>query len=327
MSEIVNTWDGIEQPHDEKIAGNPWFYVQSYREFQSGLEELCEELSKYSKYIEELNLESSAFDKETRRLIRMIEWGKERLQKTVEPYDEITIGGVSYGSLRYLKAGALYRAKKLIEKRDEIAKSHKYIPKAVVSAFDERIQQLVNLAEQGVLNGLKPADVFFDVYIEADKKAAHEVVRFVHETSKESYSNLEMPIVDQVLRDRCLKILRAIDEDGSQEKLDTVIREMSVVLEDRIREVSGITDPISGGDLISAAMAKQPSLIKFSERKDLQENAHLLFRGYSGFVRNEAMHRLVPSYTRERVMQLLGFVDYLLFLLTRAESQKTLKSE
>ena len=69
-------------------------------------------------------------------------------------------------------------------------------------------------------------------------------------------------------------------------------------------------------------MGKPTPRIKFSDVKDLQESAHLLFRGYSGFVRNEVMHGLVPSYTRERVLQLIGMVDYLLFILSAAETKK-----
>jgi hypothetical protein len=69
-------------------------------------------------------------------------------------------------------------------------------------------------------------------------------------------------------------------------------------------------------------MAREPYLIRFSPEKDVQEAAHLFFRGYSGLVRNEVMHRVVESYTKERVMQLLGTVDYLLFLLSRSQVQK-----
>ena len=67
--------------------------------------------------------------------------------------------------------------------------------------------------------------------------------------------------------------------------------------------------------------------IQFSDRKDLQESAHLLFRGYSGFIRNELMHELVPSFTRQRVSQLLAMVDYLLDLLSTAKiPNRTVKS-
>ena len=93
---------------------------------------------------------------------------------------------------------------------------------------------------------------------------------------------------------------------------------MSVILEDKIRNISGIQGK-SGVELMSAAFASKPPLLKFSDDANLQDSAHLLFRGYSGFIRNEVMHRLVPNYTKERVLQLMGFVDYLLFLLSGVE--------
>jgi hypothetical protein len=70
-------------------------------------------------------------------------------------------------------------------------------------------------------------------------------------------------------------------------------------------------------------MGREPTLIRFSQERDVQEAAHLFFRGYSGLVRNEVMHRLTKSYTRERVVQLLATVDYLLYLLSNAEIEKT----
>ena len=99
---------------------------------------------------------------------------------------------------------------------------------------------------------------------------------------------------------------------------------MSVILEDRVRLLSGCDGKLSGIELFAAAMTGATPRIRFSDRKDLQEAAHLLFRGYSGFVRNDVMHRLSGGFTRERVFQLLGMVDYMLDLLAHAEgsSQK-----
>ena len=129
----------------------------------------------------------------------------------------------------------------------------------------------------------------------------------------------DIPIVDSVLRERCLTLLGAIDGAGTSEQLDTVVREMSVVLEDRVRELSGFSGKGGGAELFSATMARDPCLLRFSPEKDIQDAAHLFFRGYSGLVRNEVMHRLVKSYTKDRVLQLLGTVDYLLFLLSNAQ--------
>jgi hypothetical protein len=213
----------------------------------------------------------------------------------------------------------------LIEKRRNVLQQNRFVPRAIIQSFDERIEQLLNLAEQGMLNGLRPADVFFEVVPQENVGLKKEEPTLKSPTTGSKYSTSEIPIVDSILRERCLGLLRAIQEGGSEQQLDSVIREMSVVLEDRVREVSGFTGTLSGADLFSAVMAKDRPRIKFSDQKDVQESAHLLFRGYSGFVRNEVMHRLVPSYTQERVLQLLGTVDYLLFLLSRAEVDNSKK--
>lgn len=320
---IQYTWESVEQPHDEQTAGNPWFYISSYKEFHNGLRIALEELKKYSSLIAELGLESSPYDKETRRLDRMIEWGEERLKgkEAKLPFDEITLSGVTWGTLRYLKTGILLHAQRLIEKRLKVLQKNQFIPRSIIQSFDERIKQLLNLAEQGMLNGLRPTDIFFEL-LPSEKEDSKEEPMLKSPVTGIKYSSSEVPIIDPILRERCLALLRPILEEGFDEQLDSVIREMSVILEDRVREVSGYTGKLSGTELFSAVMAKEPLQIKFSNEKDIQESAHLLFRGYSGLVRNEVMHKLVPSYTQERVLQLLGTVDYLLFLLSRAEKAK-----
>src|SRR5574341_317333 len=101
MLRIEHTWEGVDQPHDEKKAGSPWFYVSTYREFHNGLILALQELEKYSSLIAELELPSSPYEKETKRLKRMIDWGKEKFKGSQDKeYDEITLSGVSYGSLR-----------------------------------------------------------------------------------------------------------------------------------------------------------------------------------------------------------------------------------
>ena len=318
---IHHTWENVEQPHDAQIAGSPWFYISTYQEFHKGLIVALQELEKYSVLINELELESSPFDKEKHRLEMMIKWGEERLNKRDKQsaFDEIVVSGASYGSLRYLKAGILLRAQQLIDKRYKALRENRSIPRSILQSFDERIEQLLNLAEQGMLNGLRPADIFFEVLPQDEQSSAREEPNLQSPMTGVRYIGSEIPIVDPLLRKRCLGLLRAIAEGGSEEQLDAVIREMSVVLEDRVREVSGYTGKVSGAELFSSLMAKEPLRVKFSDQKDVQESAHLLFRGYSGLVRNEVMHKLVSSYTQERVLQLLGTVDYLLFLLSRAE--------
>jgi len=289
---------------------------------------MVQELEKYSDLAKSLELESSPYEKEIRRLKGMIEWGEKRFgTEEGQPSGEITIDGVSYGSLRYLKAGILFRVSQLLQKKAEVLKKHKTVPRSVLQTFDERVQQLINLGEMGMLNALKPADVFFDIIPSAGQPMEDLKILPQIPPSPNQSTAFEVPIIDPVLRKRCLGILNALDDGGTKDQYDMIIREISVILEDRVREMSGYTGKLSGVQLFGEIMGKATPKISFSDDKDIQESAHLLFRGYSGFVRNEVMHGLVPSYTRERVLQLIGTVDYLLFILSNAKTSKRVKGK
>ncbi|RJX28717.1 MAG: hypothetical protein C4525_15855 [Desulfarculus sp.] len=322
--EIQKTWEKVKQPRDEATAGSPWFWLETYKEFQEGLICLLKELEKYTALAASLELESSPYEKEIGRLKRMIDWGeKEIAARERDSSGEITIIGVSYGSLRYLKAGLLFRVSQLLQKRSMVLREHKTVPGSLLETFNQKIQQIINLGETGVLNSLKPADVFFEIAPTQEQSATEiQVLPQISSYTTGQSSSFEVPIIDPTLRTRCLSILNAIDNDKAADQYDILIREISVILEDRVRQLSGYTGKLSGVQLFGEIMGKVPPKIKFSNDKDLQESAHLLFRGYSGFVRNEVMHGLVPSYTRERVLQLIGTVDYLLFLLSQAEIKR-----
>jgi hypothetical protein len=315
-------WDGIEQPPDDAVAGSPWFFVDTYIEFQKGLAALLSELESHRNAVQLLGLESSPYDEEVAHIRLMVDWGKERLDGTkVSPRDSITVNGVTFSSLRYLKAGILYLAYLIEKQKRGFLAGAEIVPRSVLRSFDARIEQLQNMGEMGKLGGLRPAEVLLELFEATDSTSCKPEAR-MEPSFPTSITHADVLIVDPVLRKRCLPILAAIEGSGSPERYDTVIREMSVVLEDRVRQLTGFAGKVSGAELFNATMNRDPCLIKFSSEKSVQEAAHLFFRGYSGLVRNEVMHRLVESYTKERVMQLLGTIDYLLFLLSRAEVQR-----
>jgi hypothetical protein len=314
-----NPWDGVEQPSDDKVAGSPWFYLETYLEFHQGLGDLLTELERHRELVQQLGLAVSPYEEEVDYVRGMREWGEEKIKEKKESRSGmIVVNGVTFGSLRYLKAAILYRAFQVQQQQREFLAKQKLVPRSVLRSFDERIKQLQNIGEMGKLSGLKPADVLFEITDEGGVPPISRPSRAEPARPTEG-ALIDVPIVDEELRKRCLPLMKAIEGAGSPDQFDTVIREMSVVLEDRVRGVSGFSGKASGGDLFSLTMAKEPVLVRFSAEKDVQEAAHLFFRGYSGLVRNEVMHRLVRSYTRERVLQLLGLVDYLLDLLSRAE--------
>jgi hypothetical protein len=319
---VTPPWEYKEQPNDNEMVESPWFYASTYKEFQEGLKVVLNELSKYFHLIKELEFKFSPYEQEIEMLTTMIEWGKEKLQKSTSDLDTIVLTDVTYGVLRYLKAGMLLRIKYLIDRRSELLVTSKYVPNSILKSFDDKIQQLQNLAEQGALNGLRPAEIFFEVILQIGETPAspHPMEPILRSpVTGAEYVLKDIPIIDPVLRERCLIILRQIRETGKEEPLGAVIRDMNVILEDRIRGLSKQTEKLTGAELITVAMKKEPVRIMFSHENDIQDSAYMLFRGYSDFIRNEVMHKLATGYTYERVIQLISIVDYLLFILGKAD--------
>lgn len=328
MNKSLTHWDDIKQPPDSGTAGTTWFYKSTYTKIQEGLKSLLNELKEYSNILEGMDIAASPYETQIDRLEQLISWGDNALKL---PQSSITIHSISWLNLRYLKAGLLLLAKNLQAKKREELKKHKALPRSILQAYDEEIKQFLNLAESGMLLGLKPAKIFFEVTdLIREETSSNEKIGLKENDTISGEENvfasddqLGLQIIDSELRERCLALLRKYEQEDFKEKLDTVVREMSVVLENRIKEISGFPEKY-GKNLLDEAFGRdgKPPVLKFSGDKKLQNSAKLFFEGYAGFVRNEVMHKIIPTYTRERVFQLLGFVDYLLFLLSRAEINK-----
>lgn len=192
------------------------------------------------------------------------------------------------------------------------------------------------IAEMGKMNGLRPAEVFFDLLdcslspYTNGKSTEDEIEKIASVKCKNESRNPivisdSIYIVHSELRECCLQLMLKLNENGQQKQLDTIVREMSAVLENRIKLVSdlcGKTDK-AGEALVGEVFKVDDPILEISENRSVQQSALLLYKGFFGFVRNEVMHNIVTSYTKERVLQLLGFVDYLLSLLTNVKNIKS----
>jgi hypothetical protein len=318
-------------PPDNAVAGDIVFFADSHRFCIDGLKDLKNHLVRFEDVKKTFELERSEYDDLIEYISRMIDWAEEKLGSHTSRSHHIFEYGVRYGSLRLLKAGGFYRLHKREKQRDDLLAKHPDLPRALLASIDEKTAQLRDWLEQGVMNGLRPAEIFFEVTTQAGGQVSDQPKETLQTESASKASTplyLEkIPIFDGELRARCLSLLSSLDysikgtetsEKGTQ--LDTVVREMSVILENRIRELAGLaSESTEGQELMSRAFSGSNPPLRFSSDPAIQQSAHLLFRGYSGFVRNEVMHRLVHTFTSERVLQLLGLVDYLMFVLTQAE--------
>jgi hypothetical protein len=317
-----NSETPVRPYRDDQSAGDIWFYTNTYRFYHEGLQKLLAQLKQLESVKDLFNLDESPLQREINHIERMVTWGDEKLADQNNTWGEIS-PRPSWGSLRLLKAGGLLQIREFEKKKELYLQKHTAVPKKIVQAIDEKLAQMKNLVELGAMNGLEPADVFLELDTLADSQAVpneHATTPEIHHsTSTILVESDEMPIIDEQLRSRCLTTLRTIEAEKDDDKLDTVVREMSVILEDRVRTVANISEKLIGVDLMSSAFAGNSPKLIFSTDPDIQNAAHLLFRGYVGFFRNEVMHKLVTTFSRERVFQLLGYIDYLLFLLSRAQ--------
>jgi len=305
-----------EAPSDDEHIGNIWWFAETYRFFIEGLSGLRDHLKSFGQIKNSFEVGESDYDRLLDRMNRMITWANERLESVRSENDQITEREVSYGTLRLLKAGGLYRVHLLQKQRDQVLHENPTIPRTLLAAIDEKIAQWRD----------KPRPSVMHEEITDSLHEQSEIVEVSYKTRSRSIPPYleHIPVLDEGLRKRCLPLIAAIDRNRETEssnkedsvQLDSVVREMSVVLEDRIRKLAKLES--ESKDLMGKAFGGSDPPIRFSAGSAAQEGAHLLYRGYSGFVRNEVMHELVPTYTRERVLQLLGMVDYLLFLLTQA---------
>ncbi|MDA2916825.1 TIGR02391 family protein [Nitrospinae bacterium AH_259_B05_G02_I21] len=318
-------------PSDSERVGTIWFDIETYRFYLEGIKGLRDHLSQFEEIKNLFGIQLSPYDRQMMRVNRMIEWADKRLQEATPEDPDIVEWDVTYGTLRLLKAGGLFRVRQIEKQREEVINKYPNMPRALLASIDEKMAQYRDKLEIGKMSGLPPADIF----LEATQEGV-ETIDAIGVVGKPTDPKVithvppyleTIPLLDEELRARCLPLIALLDseevdsedtEEGT--KLDTVVREMSVILENRIRKLARLKEArLKGVKLMGRAFGGDKPLLRFSTEKDIQESAHLLYRGYSGFVRNEVMHSLIPTFTRERVLQLLGFVDYLLFILTQAK--------
>jgi uncharacterized protein (TIGR02391 family) len=120
------------------------------------------------------------------------------------------------------------------------------------------------------------------------------------------------PIRDPELRRRCEKFLRAVGDH------DQAVREACVVLEDRVRKVSGLTPDDLGVGLMEKAFGGSSPHLRLAEHPEEQKGAMHIYRGVAGFYRGGTAHRLRDDFDPNEALRIVSWVDHLLILLEDA---------
>jgi hypothetical protein len=126
-------------------------------------------------------------------------------------------------------------------------------------------------------------------------------------------------ILDAELRGRCVDLFANFTEEGQHDRLDTVVAEATRILETRIRRLAAAPATVVGVELAAYALRGDTPILRVSQVPAEQEAAHLLFRGVFGLIRNHVHHHLTGQMSPQRVLQILGLIDYLIWLSETAE--------
>lgn len=130
-----------------------------------------------------------------------------------------------------------------------------------------------------------------------------------HQTEQSRFPHIS----DSQLRERCQDLLAASDH------YDRAVREACVILEDRVRSVSGADKTDIGSDLMAKAFRPNGGLLRLSSIPAEQVGAMELYRGTMSFFRNATGHHLVDTWTQEDAARFIGWIDLLLKILGQAE--------
>ena len=125
---------------------------------------------------------------------------------------------------------------------------------------------------------------------------------------------------DTILRDRCHDLLTAKDH------FDRPISQATLVLEDRLRNRSGDKGGRVGIDLLHAIANPSPdkSGLLFADDPSVHQGMFRSLEGVFLAFRNPTHHKLINSFTRERAVQVCGFIDTLLSVVDQAEVREHL---
>lgn len=301
-SEIVSIWlskRGFE------------FYHESLKRMRAGIAE-------FEALADRADVRESPFKDLLYEIDVMAKAGEKILNEDNDPHER-HLRGISYRQLRIYKTAAMRAIKAKEVDRDSLA-TKKDVPRALIETLDQEIKDLRDKTETGVFNGLNPAEIFIEPSGTSEALSQQSKPGTSNGRASEIKHTISIQnvlVFDDELRSRTLDLLNNAGDNN--EKLDRVVREMSVVLEDRVRRISGLPHNVIGVDLMSKAFAPENGKVKFSDDANIQNGAQLLYMGFTKFFRNDVGHRLVAEFTKDRVLQLLALVDYLLYLLTQSE--------
>ncbi len=317
-----------KEPSDSHMYNSLWFnakdlefFIKSLRFYQSLLKKDIEKVEQ-NEYLsdlldndlkEELGLEKDVY--KTKRYIDFFEQELKNEKRLLEYYISM-----SHRDIRYLKSICLVYIKSLYNGRNKFS-AQVNTSIRILKAVDTQITRLEELMKSGVFASATPVPLLIDQLEENENieetEAEEESIAHTRRPKPVLISSIE--IIDSELKNRCLDLFNHFEESAQPERHDTVIVEATRILEHRLRVITKSTKEETGLKLVAKAFSSKNPMLIISHINAEQEAAHSLFRGVFGYVRNKTHHNLLADLSPERVLQILGLIDYLIYLLSSAK--------
>lgn len=303
------------------------FYLRSVRFLRVLLENDIQKIENdedLKELLKDEDRKSLKIYRERDRSKRVEDWLSQKIEKDGPDAFDYDVS-ISHGTVRYIKGASILYLNHLKTKRNILSSKHN-ISKYVLETIDNQITAYEEKMDIGVFENATPMPFLIDELIgrEVDKNKEEQ-------PPQESLSSVKRPrpiiiesieILDPELRERCLDLFDAFYKDGKHERLDTVIAEATRIFETRLRTLTGAPQECVGVDLAKFAFAGEKPVLLVSDVSSEQEAVHLLFRGTFGFIRNPVQHKLLGKLSPDRVLQILGFLDNLLFVAESSKREK-----
>lgn len=268
--------------------------------------------------------QDSQLHRELRMVTRMIEW-HEGKQEGRDPFD-YDLGSLSHGSIRTYKSICSLYLRHLQQQRNAFSRRTN-LSKFVLEDIDTQLARYQEKLTTGVFAVATSRPLLVDdlaLLTLDDAKCSttgsppETSLATVQQPQPRLLESIE--VFDPVLRERCLDLFQTFREPGKHDRLDTVLADATRILEDRMRKVLNETGE-SGDKLAAIAFGGSSPKLSVSSNASEQQAVMFLFKAIFGHIRNPSHHKLLGPLSPERTLQVLGMIDYAVFLLENAAKQ------
>lgn len=259
--------------------------------------------------------------------LERIDWTKAWVQKKMDSGKDHVVCDIAHSTVRFLKsAGNLYLSH--LENRRNSLAARRNISKYALNAVDKKISELREMIATGIFQDAMTIPLLVDELSGRETLASEKPDETLVGAVQPRPMVIEsIEILDPDLRSRCLDLFNSFEQAGQRDRHDTVLTEATRIFEDKLRKISGAPQNVSGVDLAQHAFGGTSPRLVVSDIQAEQEAAHLLFRGIFGLLRNVPHHRLLGELQPERVLQVLGTLDYCLALAQGSRGCAEAKNE